>query len=56
MTPTPEHGRDYGHANRCPVCEASFTTEAMLQDHVRTHSASEEERDELMQRQAERKP
>jgi hypothetical protein len=39
-----------------PSGEASFTTEALLQDHVRTHGATEEEREQLMQRQAERRP
>jgi hypothetical protein len=43
--------------NRCDVCEASFTTEALLHDHRRLHEAkTPEEQAAILEEQGERKP
>lgn len=51
----PEHANQYPHGNRCEVCEASFTTEALLNDHRKTHEPGANV-DAIQERQNERKP
>jgi hypothetical protein len=43
--------------NRCEVCGSSFTTEALLTDHLRLHNAdSPAEEEAILKEQGERKP
>jgi hypothetical protein len=43
--------------NRCDTCGSSFTTEALLADHVRLHDAeSPAEEAAILREQGERKP
>ncbi|MBM4414784.1 MAG: C2H2-type zinc finger protein [Chloroflexi bacterium] len=41
---------------RCPDCGAEFATEALLANHRRLHTATGEEREALLDEQAERRP
>jgi hypothetical protein len=51
-----DFGRPHGQL-RCDDCGAEFTTEALLADHVKTHQTSDPaEQEEIIERQAERKP